>query len=245
MQIKQVSVNDIIPNDYNPNKMRDKDYGTLVNNIKKYGMLQPILVRPAEGQVLGYIIIDGFHRWKASKEARLESIWAVIVETAEEEAKLKTVSFNSIRGSNDKEMLAELMEELTNYFSVDDIILETGYDYNEIKDLFVMADKDLSMFEELEKDVFMERTEEAEGQEESSNEKDDKNITVSSVFGSTSINEKYKEMIHGLCEEIRGRVEGVDEKYPYTSIICMAMEAGLERGIDEEDIERYLGEVEI
>ena len=236
MKVKEIRIDELKPNDYNPNVMSDDDYGTLVRNIKEYGMLQPLLVRKDN------VIIDGFHRWKASKEAGLEKLWCVVIETDEEEAKLRTLEFNNIRGNSDREILADVMEELINYFSVDDITIETGYNYEEIKELFVMTGKDMSIFDEIERVTDFENPFSDDmdiGQEEAQSGSND-DYTVSSMFGSSSIKTEDKERIQGLCDEVAGKVD-TDERFYYTSIIYEAVRYGLEVGISEEDIERILG----
>jgi len=67
VKVEKVDINLINPNEYNPNVMNKEKYETLVRNIKKEGeMLQPILINTEN------TIIDGEHRWRASKEAGLK-----------------------------------------------------------------------------------------------------------------------------------------------------------------------------
>jgi ParB family chromosome partitioning protein len=56
-------------------------FGELVHSIREFGVLQPIVVRPMGA---GYELIMGERRLRASKEAGLLSIPAVIRETADE-----------------------------------------------------------------------------------------------------------------------------------------------------------------
>jgi ParB-like chromosome segregation protein Spo0J len=199
MIVKKVPVKEIQPNTYNPNKMGVEQYESLKHGIRTYGMIQPILIKP------DLTIIDGFHRWKASKEVGLNEIWCVIIESGEEEAKLRTISFNALRGSNDDTILADLLEELTLYFSVDEITLETGFEYSEIKDIFAMSDKDLTLFDELEREALQAKEElaqEVEEQEEAEDESTDK-MSVASVLGVGVISKPIGEKILKKFEEIR------------------------------------------
>ena len=45
MNVQEIDVSLIRPNDYNPNAMDEKKLQVLKNNIEKKGFLQPILVR--------------------------------------------------------------------------------------------------------------------------------------------------------------------------------------------------------
>ena len=110
MEIKSINIDDLEPNTWNPNVLDINKYTILVNNIKKdKAMLQPILVRPFNNK---YQIIDGYHRWKASKEAGLKEIDCVVIDADLTESKLKTLSFNAIRGENDEELLKDLIKDL-------------------------------------------------------------------------------------------------------------------------------------
>lgn len=129
MKIESISVSEIKPNSWNANELEIHKYRILVNNIKKYGMLQPILIN------LDYTIIDGFHRWKAAKEAGLENIDCVIIENDQEEAKIKTIAFNQLRGEYDTDKMASLINDILEHTSIDNIELETGLMKAEIEKL--------------------------------------------------------------------------------------------------------------
>lgn len=60
-----VPVDSIRPNDYNPNRMNDRQYAAELESIQHFGFLDPITIRETDH---GYVIIDGEHRWRAIKE---------------------------------------------------------------------------------------------------------------------------------------------------------------------------------
>ena len=69
---KMVPVEDIIPNDYNPNRMSAEAFAEYKAEVKRLGRLpKPAVVRP-EGDK--YRLIDGEHGWLAAKEAALSKI---------------------------------------------------------------------------------------------------------------------------------------------------------------------------
>jgi ParB family chromosome partitioning protein len=51
---------------------------TLVESIKEFGLLQPILVRPAGGQPDSYEIVAGERRWRAAQKAQLHEVPVVV-----------------------------------------------------------------------------------------------------------------------------------------------------------------------
>lgn len=91
MRIEMVSIDEVCPNEWNPNEMDDQIYTSLVESIRRYGILQPILIRS------DMTIIKDEKRWKAAKEVGINELLPVIVETSEEEAKLLKVSLSKLR----------------------------------------------------------------------------------------------------------------------------------------------------
>ncbi|MEV7974154.1 ParB/RepB/Spo0J family partition protein [Cellulomonas sp. NPDC089187] len=74
-------VTSIRPNPRQPRTVFDEDaLAELVGSIQEVGVLQPVVVRPAEG---GYELIMGERRWRATQEAGLDTIPAIIRETEE------------------------------------------------------------------------------------------------------------------------------------------------------------------
>src|SRR5665213_3350758 len=65
--------------DPNPNQPRrhfdDTALSELATSIKRYGVIQPILVTPEKDR---YVVIAGERRWRASKKAGLKTIPAVV-----------------------------------------------------------------------------------------------------------------------------------------------------------------------
>jgi len=72
----------IVPNPQQPRSVFEPEaFGELVHSIKEFGVLQPIVVRQKGS---GYELIMGERRLRASKEAGLAKIPAIVRETADE-----------------------------------------------------------------------------------------------------------------------------------------------------------------
>ena len=72
----EIPVNEISPNRFQPRKDFDPDrLSELVESVKLYGVLQPIVVRRHE---TGYELVAGERRWRASQIAGLKNIPAVV-----------------------------------------------------------------------------------------------------------------------------------------------------------------------
>jgi ParB family chromosome partitioning protein len=83
----EVPVSRVKPNSFQPRGHFDEDaMASLTASVKELGILQPVLVRPAEGDT--YELIAGERRWRAAKRAGLQTIPA-LVRTATDIASLE------------------------------------------------------------------------------------------------------------------------------------------------------------
>jgi ParB family chromosome partitioning protein len=73
--LRQVPVTSIRPNQFQPRKtFNDESLKTLAASIAELGVLQPIIVRPVEGEPEKYELIAGERRWRAATIAELEFV---------------------------------------------------------------------------------------------------------------------------------------------------------------------------
>jgi ParB family chromosome partitioning protein len=78
----EIEQSQIVPNPQQPRSVFEAEaFAELVHSIKEFGVLQPIVVRPKGS---GYELIMGERRLRASKEAGLTKIPAIVRETADE-----------------------------------------------------------------------------------------------------------------------------------------------------------------
>jgi ParB family transcriptional regulator, chromosome partitioning protein len=87
-RLANLSPDDIIPNAAQPRTEFDKDkLDELVASIRQVGVLQPIVVRPIDGPAGAgkYELIMGERRLRATKQLGLDTIPAVVKNTADEE----------------------------------------------------------------------------------------------------------------------------------------------------------------
>ena len=102
----EIPITAIRPNPKQPRSVFDEDdMGELVHSIREIGVLQPIVVRPvvveAEGDGDGEVrfeLIMGERRWRATQEAGLETIPAIIKET-EDDALLRDALLENLHRS--------------------------------------------------------------------------------------------------------------------------------------------------
>lgn len=83
-----------------PERMRRIDAATataLGRNIAENGQYQPILVRASNECANRYVLIDGAHRLQGCLEMGLETVFAILVEASEAEARLMEIDANLAR----------------------------------------------------------------------------------------------------------------------------------------------------
>jgi ParB family transcriptional regulator, chromosome partitioning protein len=87
-RLANLSPDDIVPNAQQPRtEFREAELAELVTSVREFGVLQPIVVRPRAGAAPGepqYELIMGERRLRATKLAGLDSIPAVVRNTADE-----------------------------------------------------------------------------------------------------------------------------------------------------------------
>ncbi len=81
--VKHVSLKELRPNPYQPRKkFGDASLKELSQSIKEHGVIQPLIVRKS---IRGYEIVAGERRFRAAKEADLESVPVVIRELTDDQ----------------------------------------------------------------------------------------------------------------------------------------------------------------
>ena len=134
------------PNDYNPNKVLEKNLQLLMESIMSNGFCFPIVIRP------DYTIIDGFHRWMVSGREPLKTmlgnkIPVVIVEHKDKADDMAgTVTFNRARGTH----LLEPMENIVKQ------MLDEGQTVDEISKKLGMSKEEIFRLSKLDRDTFLE-----------------------------------------------------------------------------------------
>lgn len=71
----------------------------LVDSVKEFGLLQPILVRPISGQSDSYEIVAGERRWRAAQKAQLHEV-PVIVRTMDDQDALQLGLIENLQRSD-------------------------------------------------------------------------------------------------------------------------------------------------
>lgn len=82
-QVEYIDLKQCRPNPYQPRKVFEADaIEEMKQSIKQHGILQPLIVRKS---IRGYEIVVGERRYRAAKEANLETIPAIVKELTDED----------------------------------------------------------------------------------------------------------------------------------------------------------------
>lgn len=78
---RQVPTAFLRPNKFQPRKtFVDEDLNDLIASVKDKGILQPLLVRPVQGEPNAFEIVAGERRWRAAQAAKLHEVPVIVRE---------------------------------------------------------------------------------------------------------------------------------------------------------------------
>ena len=96
--LREVAIGAIKPNTYQPRSVFDEEaMSSLAASIKELGVLQPILVRPLEGEEHAYELIAGERRWRAARRAGLQTIPVLVRSSTEDLSSLEQALVENIQ----------------------------------------------------------------------------------------------------------------------------------------------------
>ena len=128
--------------------MEDRIFEQTKKNIEKEGLIGGIIVREMEKEKGKYIIIDGEHRWKATKELGYKEIPVIILDKKLPDAMIATINFNKLRGELDTLKLAEVIHNLGKTYNMEELEDKMGYSQDELKGLENLLKFDFDQFDE-------------------------------------------------------------------------------------------------
>jgi len=135
--IKLLPLNQISPNDYNPNKMGTPESRLLLHSLEQDGLTLPIIVNQLNKNEL-FTIIDGFHRYELlNKHPHLQPVKgyipAIVLSKTRGKAMSSSIRHNIARGVHQVELTANMVIVLSQMnWSNERIGKELGMDRDEV-----------------------------------------------------------------------------------------------------------------
>lgn len=137
--VKWVLAENVVANDYNPNKVAPPEMELLEISIMNDGYTQPVVTFPNNGKIE---VVDGFHRTRVSKESkvvreRVLGYTPTVIIRKEQSNKndriASTIRHNRARGKHQVDAMSEIVLELKNRnWKNERIARELGMDEEEI-----------------------------------------------------------------------------------------------------------------
>lgn len=145
LKIEYINIDDLVPNQWNPNIQDEFIQQRTRRSIEKFGFVDPITVRTKDGI---YEIIDGEHRWKEAKNAKMETVPIInLGEIVDTVARQLTIVLNETRGEFDTIKLSELLVELQKEVNYDELLNDLPYPKEELDSLLALPEFDWSEFD--------------------------------------------------------------------------------------------------
>ena len=116
-EVQYLKIDAIVPNRYQPRQtFSPQELAELTASLKQSGLLQPILVRRKGDGI--YELISGERRWRAAKDAGLETIQAVIRNCGDEESVVLALVENLQRTDLNPMEMARAYHRMMNEFGL-------------------------------------------------------------------------------------------------------------------------------
>ena len=110
MKIESKLIKDLKPATYNPRQISTKQFKDLKESIKKFGLVDPIIINKNKNVVIG-----GHQRLKICKELKYIEIDCVVLDLSKEEERELNIRLNKNSGEFDMDILA-------NEFDIDQLV---------------------------------------------------------------------------------------------------------------------------
>ena len=104
MKVKKIDINKLQPASYNPRQISTKQYKDLKESIRKFDLVNPIIINK------DMTVIGGHQRLKICKELKYDKVDCVILDLTKEEERELNIRLNKSGGEFDLDILANEFE---------------------------------------------------------------------------------------------------------------------------------------
>jgi hypothetical protein len=132
---QDIPIGQLVKNEANPNRMGQRDFDLLVDNLEQTGITDPILVRPLKvkkGEPPRYRIVGGHHRFDAAAFLGFETVPCTVITDPgfdDDAERFQMVRMNVIRGRIDAQAFFDLYQQLADVYS--DEVLQDAFGFAE------------------------------------------------------------------------------------------------------------------
>ena len=120
MKVIELSIEILKEAPWNPNRMDGLTLKRLTESIKRYGLVEPLVVRPTEDN--HYEVLSGNQRLKAINGLDIKVVPCVVVDQSDPEAMLLAQALNNLRGEDDQALKGNLLKTILTSVPEDRVI---------------------------------------------------------------------------------------------------------------------------
>jgi len=106
VNIKNIPIEDLQPAKYNPQKIARPMLKALKENIKEFGLIDPVIINS------DMTIIGGHQRYKACLELGFKEVPCVVLDLSKSKEKALNLALNKITGDWDRTKLEKILREI-------------------------------------------------------------------------------------------------------------------------------------
>ena len=137
MEVVDIAIDKLHEAPWNPNKMDESMLARLTESIKRYGLVEHLVVRStADGR---YQVLSGNQRLRILRDAGFAGATCVVVDLSEADSRLLAQALNRIRGEDDLGLRAELVREILHTLPVEAVAAVLPETINSLKAMSSMG----------------------------------------------------------------------------------------------------------
>lgn len=142
MQLIEIPLDKLEEAPWNPNQENEVMINHLKENISRYGLVAPLVIRPKEDS--HFEVISGNHRLKILKSLKFSSAPCVVVKLSDHEARLLAQALNNIHGEDDLALKGSLLKQIISVIPEGKVLSILPESIESLKALSSIGEKDLA-----------------------------------------------------------------------------------------------------
>jgi ParB family chromosome partitioning protein len=144
MKIVEIPVEQLKEDPFNANSMEPDMMNRLKESIRRYGLVQNLVVRPIGKDI--YEVLSGNQRLKVIKDMGFKSALCVIIDLNDSKARLLSQALNRIKGEDDIGLRAELLRNVLANLPEDEVTALLPETAASLKSLSALRQQDLNAY---------------------------------------------------------------------------------------------------
>jgi ParB family chromosome partitioning protein len=144
MKVVDIALNKLREAPWNPNKMDESMLSRLTESIKRYGLLENLVVHPTpDGE---YEVLSGNQRLRILRDAGFRQATCVVVDLSQADSRLLAQALNRIRGEDDLGLRAELVGKVLHTLPVEAVAAVLPETINSLKAMSSMGQDTMAAY---------------------------------------------------------------------------------------------------